>query len=215
MKGMEEIHKHDVLHRDLKPENIFIDGKGDKVSAKIGDFGLARLLKPQNQSSDSFIESSPGSQSKLISTPGRRMEHPDSPSTSMQKKLRMSFNRPRTNSYFSTTAGTEVYMAPEIKQHYRAGTLPQKFVDVEINKKQDIYQLGLILYELCHKMPTMHQRNRLFRKLLKERELSSDCPLEADKHIEYKMIQAMTEENAQSRPSVPFAVKNWLSEWEK
>lgn len=47
-------------------------------------------------------------------------------------------------------------MAPEIKQHYHAGTLPQKFQDVEINKAQDIYQLGLILYELCHKMPTMH-----------------------------------------------------------
>ena len=43
---MEEIQKHDILHRDLKPENIFIDGKGDNVSAKIGDFGLARLLKP-------------------------------------------------------------------------------------------------------------------------------------------------------------------------
>lgn len=46
IKGMEEIHKHDILHRDLKPENIFIDGTGDSVSAKIGDFGLARLLKP-------------------------------------------------------------------------------------------------------------------------------------------------------------------------
>ena len=94
---MEEIHKHDVLHRDLKPENIFIDGKGDKVSAKIGDFGLARLLKPQNQSNDSFIESSPGSQSKLISTPDRRMEYPDSPP--MQKKLRK-LNYNRANSYF-------------------------------------------------------------------------------------------------------------------
>ena len=51
------------------------------------------------------------------------------------------------------------------------------FQDVEINKAQDIYQLGLILYELCHKMPTMHQRNVLFKKLLKERELSKDCPL--------------------------------------
>ena len=47
---MEEIHKHDILHRDLKPENIFIDGEGENLNAKIGDFGLARLLKTQTDS---------------------------------------------------------------------------------------------------------------------------------------------------------------------
>jgi hypothetical protein len=41
-------------------------------------------------------------------------------------------------------------MAPEIKKHFHAGTFPFKNNDIEINKKQDIYQLGLILYELCH-----------------------------------------------------------------
>lgn len=99
---MEEIHKHDILHRDLKPENIFIDGAGDNLSAKIGDFGLARLLKPKTTSaSDSFIEK----------TPDRRIESCNSPTV---KKLR-NLGTKRINSYFSTTAGTEVYMAPEIK----------------------------------------------------------------------------------------------------
>lgn len=145
IKGMEEIHKHEILHRDLKPENIFIDGTGDSVSAKIGDFGLARLLKPQaNNTGDAFNEK--------LSTPDRRIENTNSPT--MKKLRHLGFSR--INSFFSSTAGTEVYMAPEIKQHYHAGTLPQKFQDVEINKAQDIYQLGLILYELCHKMPTMH-----------------------------------------------------------
>lgn len=42
---MAEIHKNDVLHRDLKPENIFIDKReGKQATAKIGDFGLARML---------------------------------------------------------------------------------------------------------------------------------------------------------------------------
>ena len=41
-------------------------------------------------------------------------------------------------------------MAPEIKRHLFAGTFPLKSNDIEINKKQDIYQLGLILYEMSH-----------------------------------------------------------------
>jgi len=41
---MVEIHKNDVIHRDLKPENIFIENG----MAKIGDFGLARMLRSDN-----------------------------------------------------------------------------------------------------------------------------------------------------------------------
>lgn len=116
---MEEIHKHDILHRDLKPENIFIDGKSDNVNAKIGDFGLARLLKPQSSTNDNLSEP--------YSTPDRRMESNNSPT---MRSRSMSYK----NVHFSSTAGTEVYMAPEIKQHFHAGTLPQRFKDVDINK---------------------------------------------------------------------------------
>ena len=35
-----------VLHRDLKPANIFLD---TRCNVKIGDFGLARVLKPNTQ----------------------------------------------------------------------------------------------------------------------------------------------------------------------
>ena len=118
---MEEIHKHDILHRDLKPENIFIDGKGDNVSAKIGDFGLARLLKPQTNSTNETL-------SEPYSTPDRRMESNHSPTMELRGRTM------RNNVYFSSTAGTEVYMAPEIKHHYHAGTLPQKYKDIDINK---------------------------------------------------------------------------------
>lgn len=121
---MEEIHKHDILHRDLKPENIFIDGKGDNVSAKIGDFGLARLLKPNTNGTSENL-------SEAFSTPDRRIESSGSPTMRLRNR-NLSFSR--LNSHFSSTAGTEVYMAPEIKHHYHAGTLPQKFKDVEINK---------------------------------------------------------------------------------
>ena len=40
--GLEHVHKMRVLHRDLKPENVFVSGDGQ---AKIGDFGIARILQ--------------------------------------------------------------------------------------------------------------------------------------------------------------------------
>ena len=45
-------------------------------------------------------------------------------------------------------------MAPEVKKHFHAGTKPRKHNDIELFKKQDIYQLGLILYELSNKVKT-------------------------------------------------------------
>ena len=75
-------------------------------------------------------------------------------------------------SKFSSVAGTEAYMAPEIKTHFHSGTRPQNFKDLEMNKKQDIYSLGLILYEMCHKMKTYMQTCQSFRELQTKRILN-------------------------------------------
>jgi serine/threonine protein kinase len=51
VNGVIEIHKNHMIHRDLKPENIFIDdSKSENLpTAKIGDFGLSRMLENDKQ----------------------------------------------------------------------------------------------------------------------------------------------------------------------
>jgi serine/threonine protein kinase len=147
INGMAEVHKNNVLHRDLKPENIFIDKKeGMKATAKIGDFGLARMLignKFQDGSSEStaFYD---GSSSPSFHSSTEFL----SPEKGINSKI----------SVLSSVAGTEAYMAPEVKKHFLEGTRPSKEKDIELSKMQDIYQLGLILYEISHKMKTNMQK---------------------------------------------------------
>jgi len=54
---------------------------------------------------------------------------------------------------------------------------------------------------MSFKMKTNMQRSVLFRKLLKDRKFDPLCPLIMNEHIEFELIQKMTEIDPKDRPS--------------
>jgi serine/threonine protein kinase len=49
LEGMRAAHEQGLIHRDLKPANILLEVGKDRVTAKISDFGLARVIEPDGQ----------------------------------------------------------------------------------------------------------------------------------------------------------------------
>ncbi|XP_021961460.1 calcium-dependent protein kinase 18-like [Folsomia candida] len=50
MNGLKFLHDRNVIHRDLKPENIMFTNFEYELPVKIGDFGLARWIRPEDGS---------------------------------------------------------------------------------------------------------------------------------------------------------------------
>lgn len=48
------LHSFGVAHRDLKPENILMSDNTDSAEAKIVDFGLSKIIGPNEKSTDPF-----------------------------------------------------------------------------------------------------------------------------------------------------------------
>ncbi len=52
--GLNYLHAYGVLHRDLKPDNIMLSNSSDNAIIKIMDFGLSKVLGPQERVNDGF-----------------------------------------------------------------------------------------------------------------------------------------------------------------
>jgi serine/threonine-protein kinase len=65
-RSLSDAHRHGVVHRDIKPSNIFlIDWDGNPESAKVLDFGVAKLL----HIADDALEEDLTQMGRIIGTP--------------------------------------------------------------------------------------------------------------------------------------------------
>ncbi len=52
--GVEYLHHHGIIHRDLKPENILLLDNSDYPHLKISDFGLSKIVGPNQLATEPY-----------------------------------------------------------------------------------------------------------------------------------------------------------------
>lgn len=54
LSGVYYLHQYGITHRDLKPENILVKRKDDKYYFKIADFGLSKIILPEEKCTEPY-----------------------------------------------------------------------------------------------------------------------------------------------------------------
>lgn len=52
--ALEYLHSYGIAYRDLKPENILMSSKEDATDIKLSDFGLSKIIAPNERSDEPF-----------------------------------------------------------------------------------------------------------------------------------------------------------------
>jgi len=83
---------------------------------------------------------------------------------------------------------------------------PEQEESKSYNEKIDIYAMGLILFEMCQKFSTGHERISTLNNLKYKRKLPSDFSEMFS--IEAEIILNMTDHNPENRPSAEQILKS-------
>lgn len=54
MSGLQYLHSYGIVHRDLKLENIMMTDATNKAVPKLVDFGLAKMIGPNEMAEEPF-----------------------------------------------------------------------------------------------------------------------------------------------------------------
>jgi serine/threonine protein kinase len=139
-EGLSTLHKNGIIHRDIKPSNLLISAEG---RAKIGDFGLARVIR----NSVTAI-SSVKSQEYVCSSTTDVTEFLNSEVVRASRAFSESYKKDDM-----VGAGCPIYLAPEQVKHEA------------ITEKVDVYSLGIVFYILLVEHETAHEMSLLIKDL--------------------------------------------------
>lgn len=53
-KALHYLHSYGIAYRDLKPENILMSSNDDSADIKLSDFGLSKIIAPNERSDEPF-----------------------------------------------------------------------------------------------------------------------------------------------------------------
>lgn len=137
--GVNFLHKNGIIHRDIKPSNLLIamDGK-----AKIGDFGIARVLRK------------PTFEIPLKNSIPILSKSDDVTNFLSSEVVRAS--RAFSESYTKddlVDAGCPIYQSPEQICHEA------------LDEKVDVYSLGIVFFMMVAEYETSHERSILLSAL--------------------------------------------------
>jgi serine/threonine protein kinase len=133
VEGVLHIHSKSLIHRDLKPKNIFIS-KDNQI--KIGDFGLAKLVKAQTE----------------LSSTTNATDYCDG---ARETQLVMRAHSPTKSELTDHTKGVGTFLYAS----------PEQYEGTKYDGKSDIFSLGIILYEMLHPFSTKAERAHVLMEL--------------------------------------------------
>jgi len=162
-KGLLAAHKKNIIHRDLKPGNILVNHEG---TAKISDFGLAKLVDATSSSLSGGLLGTP----EYMSPEQIRLEKLDQRSDIFSLGIMLyeliTLKRPFDGIYWEETVDAIKNKAPEALTRYRQDVPEglQRIVEKTLNKdRQQRYQnVNGLLTELVREQDNLLKTKSLY-----------------------------------------------------